>query len=323
MADTVTTAAPTTTTNTATLPTQSTAGTLSGWATPYVGDMLGKGMAYSGVDFTPYTGDIAAGASNLQNQAFQGLAGLTTPNKGPMDVFTAEQAARYANPFVSQVINPQIREAQRQAEIQRIQNAGKLVGAGAFGGSRQAIMEAEGNRNLQTLLSDITGKGYQQAYENAQQQFERDRGYGLQALAQQQQAGETQRGIEQAGLTADYEQYLRQFNYPKEQLQLQSELLKNIPEKALTTQNVFGVAPSMLTKLLSAGSGIMGLLGQINAVGGNPTGLNNIYSGISNLFSGIGSGSGGLYSDSDLVDYFGSDYNDWLTGGGDYGNYGE
>ena len=145
-------------TNTATLPSQSTAGTLSGWAAPYVTDLLGKGMAYSSMDFTPYSGELAAGPSQLQSQAFQGIAGLTTPSKGPMDVFTGDVVSRYMNPYVSAVVNPQIREAQRQAEIQRIQNANKLVGAGAFGGSRQAIMEAEGQRNLQTLLSDITGK---------------------------------------------------------------------------------------------------------------------------------------------------------------------
>lgn len=314
----------TATTNVASNPTQSAAGTLSGWATPYVGDMLGKGMAYSNMAFTPYTGDMVAGPSGLQSQAFQGLAGLTTPNKGPMDVFTAERAAQYANPFVSQVVSPQIREAQRQAEIQRIQNAGKLVGSGAFGGSRQAIMEAEGQRNLQTLLSDITGKGYQQAFENAQSQFERDRGYGLDALARQMAGGEQQRGIEQAEKSADYEQYLRQFNYPKEQLQFQSELLKNIPEKALTTINEYGVAPSTLSKILGAGTGILGLISAMNKAGSDTGGLGNIYSGISNLFGDLFKDStSGLYSDSDLVDYFGSDYNDWLTGSGDYGNYGE
>jgi hypothetical protein len=158
-------------------------------------------------------------------------------------------------------------------------------------------MEAEGNRNLQTLMSDITGKGYQQAFENAQQQFERDRGYGLDALTRQLAGGEAQRGIEQQGLAADYEQYMRQFNYPKEQLQLQSELLKNIPERALTTQNTYGIAPSMLSKLLTAGGGILGLLSSANALGGNTGGLSNIYSGIGKLFGGIGSGDlSGMYA---------------------------
>jgi hypothetical protein len=313
----------TATTNTATDPSSSQAGTLSGWATPYVGDMLGKGMAYSNMAFNPYTGNKVAGASDLQTTGFEGIAGLTTADKGPMDVFTGQQAMQYANPFVSNVINPQLREAQRQADIQRIQNAGRLVGSGAFGGSRQAIMESEGDRNLQTLMSDITGKGYQQAYENAQAQFERDRGYGLKALESQLAAGSAERGIEQDKLSSDYQEYLRQFNYPKEQLQFQSDLLKNIPEKALTTTNVFGADPSMLTKLLGAGSGILGLLGAAGSIAGDgnsTTGLNNIYSSIAKLFSG---GSGGIYSDDYLKDYFGDDYNDWYYGTGDYGNYGE
>ena len=319
MADAITSA----TTNTASKPTTSAAGTLSGWATPYVGDMLGKGMAYSNMDFDPYTGTKVAGPSNLQTTGFEGIAGLTTADKGPMDVFTSQQAMQYANPFVMNVVSPQIREAQRQADIQRIQNAGRLVGSGAFGGSRQAIMESEGDRNLQTLLSDITGKGYQQAYENAQAQFERDRGYGLRALESQLAAGSAERGIEQDKLSSDYQEYLRQFNYPKEQLQFQSDLLKNIPEKALTTTNVFGADPSMLTKLLGAGSGILGLLGAAGSIAGDgnsTTGLNNIYSSIAKLFSG---GSGGIYSDDYLKDYFGDDYNDWYYGTGDYGNYGE
>jgi hypothetical protein len=118
-------------------------------------------------------------------------------------------------------------------------------------------------------------------------------GFGLDAISRQLAAGETQRGIDQQGLTADYEQYLRQFNYPKEQLQFQSDLLKNIPEKALTTTNVYGADPSMLTKLLGAGSGILGLLGAANTLGGNTGGLNNIYSGIGNLFGGLFSRNNG------------------------------
>lgn len=349
-----TTAAPTAMssagTNAATEPTTSTAGTLSGWATPYVGDMLGKGMAYSNMGFTPYTGEMVAGPSDLQNKAFSGLAGLAaynptqfSPERATSSEFTGDVVSKYASPFVSNVVSPQLREAQRQAEIQRIQNAGKLVGAGAFGGSRQAIMEAEGNRNLQTLMSDITGKGYQSAFENAQQQFERDQarrmaaqstniasgmdaqraqeaanqfgaGYGLDTLARQLSAGETQRGIGQAGLSADYEQYMRQFNYPKEQLQFMSDLLKNIPEKALTTTNIYGTDPSTLSKLLGAGSGILALLGSAGALagGGNSTtGLGNIYGGISDLFGRLFSGSGGG----------GFDIEDGTFGDGFYGDY--
>ena len=143
--------------------------------------------------------------------------------------------------------------------------------------------------------------------------------------------GEAQRGIEQQGLSADYEQYMRQFNYPKEQVQLQSELLKNIPERALTTQNTYGIAPSTLSKLLGAGTGILGLLGAANDLGNSPGGLGNIYSGIGKLFSGFGSGSsnegnfaddaenqeGGFYGDISSGNYFGDAEQ---QEGGFYGN---
>ena len=53
-------------------------------------------------------------------------------------------------------------------------NAGRLVGSGAFGGGRQAIMEAEGDRNLGTNLANITGKGYDTAYNTGREQFNTD-----------------------------------------------------------------------------------------------------------------------------------------------------
>ena len=47
------------------------------------------------------------------------------------------------NPYIQQALVPQIDELRRQAEISRMENAQRLTGAGAFGGTRQAIMDAE------------------------------------------------------------------------------------------------------------------------------------------------------------------------------------
>jgi hypothetical protein len=63
-------------------PTGNIAGTessLSSWVGPYVTDMLGKGQAIANMPYQAYTGPLTAGASNLQNTAFQGLAGLAMP----------------------------------------------------------------------------------------------------------------------------------------------------------------------------------------------------------------------------------------------------
>ena len=50
---------------------------LSTWAGPYVTDMLGRGAALADQPYYAYEGPLTAGASDLQSQAFQGLAGLT------------------------------------------------------------------------------------------------------------------------------------------------------------------------------------------------------------------------------------------------------
>jgi len=70
------------------------------------------------------------------------------------------------------------------------QNA-QAVGAGAFGGSRQAIVSAEGQRNLQNQLGGIQAIGSQNAYQNAQQQFNADQARRMQAQMSNQQAGLT------------------------------------------------------------------------------------------------------------------------------------
>ena len=52
---------------------------LSPFAGPYVGDMLGKGAALASMPYQAYMGPLSAGQSQLQNQAFSGLANLAVP----------------------------------------------------------------------------------------------------------------------------------------------------------------------------------------------------------------------------------------------------
>lgn len=107
------------------------------------------------------------------------------------DMFGGRQAAQYMSPFIQEALAPQMREAQRQSEIQRNMDQARAVGQGAFGGSRQAIVEAERQRNLGTQLGDIQAKGLQSAYEQAQNQFNQDAARRLQAQQLNQQAGLT------------------------------------------------------------------------------------------------------------------------------------
>ena len=232
----------------------STTESLSGWAAPYVTSMLGKGEALSNQAYQGYGGPLTAGQSGLQTQAFQGLAGLTVPTAqmggfNPTSFTSGSTAQDYMSPFMQASLEPQMAEAQRQAEIQRVQNASRLGKAGAFGGSRQAIMESEGQRNLLRNMADIYGTGMQNAYTQGMGQFntEQDRAqqaqnqmnqYGLTALGAQQTAGGVQRGIEQQGIAADYAQFREERDDPYKKLQYQQSLLENLPISAAETEYI-------------------------------------------------------------------------------------
>jgi hypothetical protein len=112
----------------------------------------------------------------------------------------------YMNPYQQNVIDIQAREARRQADIGRNAEQARLAQAGAYGGSRQAIMEAERQRNLGTQIGDIQEKGLQAAYDRAQAQRVAESQLGLEAqksTEQSRQYGYGQ-GMNAAQLGAQY-----------------------------------------------------------------------------------------------------------------------
>lgn len=245
---------------------------LSNWAGDYVTNMLGKGQALANEPYQAYTGPLTAGASDLQNKAFSGLAGLTIPTD-KMGAYTpgsftdAGIAQKYMNPYLQASLDPQIAEARRQAEINRINDAGRLTRAGAYGGSRQAIMESEGNRNLTTNLANITGQGYKTAYDLAANQFNTEQGraqqaqndlnaYGMGALRGQAELGAVQRGIESEGVAADKAQFEEQRDFPYKQVQYQQSLLQGLP---LAAQTYSYAQPSTLSEILGSAGGLQKL----------------------------------------------------------------
>lgn len=244
---------------------------LSSWAGPYVTEMLGRGQALAGMPYQTFSGPLTAGPSSLQSQAFSGIAGLTIPTDQMKAFtptsFTADQAQQYMSPYLSAALQPQLDDARRQAEISRQANAGRMARAGAFGGSRQAVAEGLSDEALRRNLANITGQGYQRAFEAAQGQFNTEQGreaqaikdaqqYGLGVLGQQLGMGQAQRGIEQEGLTADYERFREQRDYPYKQVQYMQSLLQGLP---LAAQSYSYSQPSALSEVLSGAGGLRDL----------------------------------------------------------------
>jgi hypothetical protein len=103
--------------------------------------------------------------------------------------YTGQNVSQYMSPYMQNVVDVQQQEAKRQSDILGAQQAGQAVRQGAFGGSRAGLMEAERQRNLATQLGGIQATGQQQAFQNAQQQFNQQQQTGLQAQLANQQAG--------------------------------------------------------------------------------------------------------------------------------------
>jgi hypothetical protein len=123
--------------------------------------------------------------SPMQAERFQ----LGAPQQVRTDSFNMPGVSQgYMSPYMQNVVNSQQREARRAGEIQRNQNQGQAVQQGAFGGSRQAILEAERQRNLGTQLGDIQAQGLQQAYTQGQGQFNTEQNAYMQAQQANQQA---------------------------------------------------------------------------------------------------------------------------------------
>jgi hypothetical protein len=256
---------------------------LSNWAGDYVTGMLGKGQALANQPYQAYGGPLTAGQSTAQQSAFQGVAGLAVPTQQmgafQPQQFTAQAAQNYMNPYLQAALNPQIEEARRQAQITRLGDANRLTQAGAYGGSRQAIMESELNRNLGQNLANITGQGYQTAYDKAMQQFNTEQSaaqqaqnltnqYGLQALQNQANLGAQERAIQQEGITADIAQFEEERDFPYKQVQYQQSLLQGLP---IAAQAYSYAAPSKLSELLNSAGGIGNFLKMVGwgGSGGN------------------------------------------------------
>jgi len=249
---------------------------LSNWAGPYVTSMLGKGAALSNEAYQGYSGPLTAGQSNLQNQAFQGIAGLTVPTEQmgtyqPQSFTQQGTAQQYMNPYINAALQPQLDELRRQTEKSRVEQAGRLTRAGAYGGSRQALADAELSRAMLANMANVTGQGYNQAFQQAQGQFntEQQQGqqsqnlanqFGLQALANQVQAGQLQRNIEQEGITADRLQFEEERDFPYKQVQYQQSLLQGLP---IAAQSYQYAQPSALSDFLSGSGGVYDLLSKV------------------------------------------------------------
>ena len=136
--------------------------------------------------------DLRSAGQMGRETAQQGIAGLV----GTGEEFDPAGIARFQDPFNQQVIEAQQAEIARLGEKQKQDARAQQIRAGAFGGSRGAIQEAEIGRNVLQQQAktgaELRSQGFQQAAQQAQQAFE-------QAQGRRQQAAQLTGSLGQAG----------------------------------------------------------------------------------------------------------------------------
>jgi hypothetical protein len=266
---------------------------------PYLERLFERAESVTTEPFQRYEGQRLATTTPQQQAAYQGveeMVGGYKPYIATADFLTTQAAqqstdptaiASRMSPYQQAVVDIQKREALRDANKLQQQIGASAVGAGAFGGSRQALAETELARQTGQRLADIQAVGSQQAFQQAMNQLSADRAASLAAGqqfaglgAQQQQlglaglgaletVGGTQQAQQQKALDIAYEDFARETTYPQQQLQEMSSVLRgfNLPVSTYTTSQAQQAPPTFGQQAAGLGLGALGIYGAGKGVG--------------------------------------------------------
>jgi len=171
---------------------------------------IGQVAAPQAATIQQFQGPTAAQIGSVQAPQFRGL-------------LDADISA-YQSPYQQQVIDFALQDIQRQSDLARGQAQSRAIGAGAFGGSRSALIESEATRpfaeQAARTAASLRQSGFQQAQQAAQADLARQQQLGVFGAEQEQQRALQQAQLEQqAGLTGFEAQKQRAL----EQARLQQE----------------------------------------------------------------------------------------------------
>ena len=287
---------------------------------PYEQDLVKQASTFTDLTKNPYqqyTGERVAQLSPLTQQAMANVEGMDVAGQvgagstlaataglsalTPQSFTDAGTANQYMTPFMQGVVDAQIREAKRQNAIQKMGMGTAAAKAGAFGGAGQAIERAEANRNLQTQLGNIQAQGLQNAFQNAQTQYNTERQQQLQGaqtgiqaasalgnlggeqfnqqkdvIGLQNQMGTQEQQRAQSILDAQYQDFLNYQNYPYKQMGFLSDIIRGVPTTQ-TASTIYQAGPTATQSALSTGLGMAGIANLLGYKVGAKGGLMNSY----------------------------------------------
>jgi hypothetical protein len=139
-----------------------------------------------GLGYGAQSADLGMQAAGMAGQGYGAGAQYAQQATDPNSV------SAYMSPYMQNVMAQQVGATNRQYDITGAQQQGQATQAGAFGGTREALMASENERNRNTAIGGIYATGLQNAYTaaNANQQFGANLGLqGMQAGNQAMQTG--------------------------------------------------------------------------------------------------------------------------------------
>lgn len=189
---------------------------------PYISDVYRMGQQAAYTPYTPYSGQRFAETSPLYQQGVEATqAAAATPgvlgsmNVGGQNVGVMQA---YMNPYQQAVTDVAKQSAVRDYQTKMNELKGQATSRGAFGGSRQAMLESELTRNLGTQLGNIQTQGSAAAYDKASGLYQQDIQNQMQKAQALQSLGLTDEARRQRDLDAMYEEFQRQRDYPQQQI---------------------------------------------------------------------------------------------------------
>jgi hypothetical protein len=238
--------------------------------------------------YTPYTGQLVAGLTPGQQQGIsniQSAQGMAQPfiqegaglTREAARGITPELYDRFYSPYVRDVANATQANLLESGAQQRSGLKGGAIQAGAFGGDRSGIAQAEMSRQQQLAnaqaMSNIYNQGYGQAMGLANNQVQNLGAMGsqlagmgttaqtsaLQGAQAQLAAGAQEQTTNQAGLQAAYDQFLQQQSYPFQIAQYFANIAQGLGSTAGGTSATTAPGPS-------AASQIMGGIGALGSI---------------------------------------------------------
>jgi hypothetical protein len=176
-----------------------------GWIDNAASDIYNRANTISQTPYTPYNGNMVAPLTQNQQLAAQnaranlgrfantygqinGLLDQTgqqynkqfTPTNTTTQMFPQANINSYMNPYLSAAMQPQL-DAINQDYAQRQNQANsQAAGSGNFGGSRQALLNAQLTKQQQDQLNGVRNQGYNTAFNNAANLFQNDQTRDLQ-----------------------------------------------------------------------------------------------------------------------------------------------